>query len=304
MNRQRGRGASRWCSVIAALLMLSAPLAVARVETTFEGVVVKIRGRDFQQAVSELQELANRGDARAQYLLGLAYLEAKWVPQDIPQAISWLQIAADGYDGSYARSAADEASQTLLKVGSQVSGADLLRSDQITAAFLQSYDARVAASVERGSEALHAAASKSPAAAGSGGDAPEVVAGCAVDPALRGCAEGVARIPGDRCAGQFPKPDSEATAKGPGADIRRPVYPLDSLRQAWEGKVVALAHVDRSGYVCRVTLVNGSGIGEVDHAVLDAVRFWRLVPAQSRGEPVESLFRGGVEFRMSDFQFD
>lgn len=304
MNRQRGRGASRWCSVIAALLMLAAPLAVARVETTFEGVVVKIRGRDFQQAVSELQELANRGDARAQYLLGLAYLEAKWVPQDIPQAISWLQIAADGYDGSYARSAADEARQTLLKVGSQVSGADLLRSDQITAAFLQSYDARVAASVERGSEALHAAASKSPAAAGSGGDAPEVVAGCAVDPALRGCAEGVARIPGDRCAGQFPKPDSEATAKGPGADIRRPVYPLDSLRQAWEGKVVVLAHVDRSGYVCRVTLVSGSGIGEVDHAVLNTVRFWRLVPAQSRGEPVESLFRGGVEFRMSDFQFD
>jgi len=64
--------------------MLAAPLAVARVETTFEGVVVKIRGRDFNQAVSELQEPANRGDARAQYLLGLAYLEAKWVPQDIP----------------------------------------------------------------------------------------------------------------------------------------------------------------------------------------------------------------------------
>ena len=60
-----------------------------------------------------------------------------------------------------------------------------------------------------------------------------------------------------------------------------------------------LAHVDRSGYVCRVTLVNGSGIGEVDHAVLNAVRFWRLAPAQSGGEPVESLFRGGVEFRMT-----
>ena len=53
-----------------------------------------------------------------------------------------------------------------------------------------------------------------------------------------------------------------------------------------------LAHVDRSGYVCGVTLIGGSGIGEVDHAVLNAVRFWRLVPAQSRGEPVESLFRG------------
>jgi TonB family protein len=304
LNRQRGRVTSRWCGVIAALLLLAAPLAVARVETTFEGVVAKIRDRDFKQAVTELQELADRGDARAQYLLGLAYLEAKWVPQDIPQAISWLQIAADGYDGSYARSAADEARQTLLKVGSQVSGADLLRSDQITAAFLQSYNSSVAAGVDRGSKALQAAASGVAAAAGSGDDAPEVVVGCAVDPTLRGCAEDVARIPGDRCSGQFPKPDSEATAKGPGANIRRPVYPLGSLRQAWEGKVVVLVHVDRSGYVCRVTLVNGSGIGEVDHAVLDAVRFWRLVPAQSRGEPVESLFRGGVEFRMSDFQFD
>lgn len=304
MNQQCGRGTSRWRVVITAVLLLAAPLVVARVETTFEGVVAKIRDRDFKQAVSELQELANRGDARAQYLLGLAYLEAKWIAQDIPQAISWLQIAADGYDGSYARSAADEARQTLLKVGSQVSGADLLRSDQITAAFLQSYNSSVAAGVDRGSKALQAAASSAAAAAGSGDDAPEVVVGCAVDPTLRGCAEDVARIPGDRCSGQFPKPDSEATAKGPGADIRRPVYPLDSLRQAWEGKVVVLAHVDRSGYVCRVTLVNGSGIGEVDHAVLNTVRFWRLVPAQSRGEPVESLFRGGVEFRMSDFQFD
>jgi TonB family protein len=286
------------------LLLLAAPLAGARVETTFEGAVAKIRDRDFDRAVNELQALANRGDTRARYLLGLAYLEAKWVPRDIPRALSWLQIAADGYDGSYARSAADEARQTLLKVGPQVSGADLLRSDQITAAFLQSYNASLAAGLERGSKALQAASSQSSVAARDGGDNSEVVAGCAVDTSLRGCPEGAKGLPAQRCTGQFPARDSEATAKGPGADIQRPVYPLDSMRQAWEGKVVMLAHVDRSGYVCRVTLINGSGIGEVDHAVLNSARLWRLVPAQSHGEPVESLFQGGVEFRMSDFQFE
>ena len=111
----------RFTSILT-LLLCAAPWPGAGAETTFDGVVIAIERGDSEKALNDLRALANRGDARAQYLLGLAYLEAKWVERNIPQALSWLQIAADGYDGSFATAAADDARKTLLNVGARVSG--------------------------------------------------------------------------------------------------------------------------------------------------------------------------------------
>ena len=41
-----------------------------------------------------LMELAKRGDAEAQYLVGVAYLEGKGLPQNPAQGIRWLRHAA------------------------------------------------------------------------------------------------------------------------------------------------------------------------------------------------------------------
>lgn len=46
-------------------------------------------------ALSAVEERANRGDAHAQHRLGLMYSRGKGVPQDVQQAIAWIRKAAD-----------------------------------------------------------------------------------------------------------------------------------------------------------------------------------------------------------------
>lgn len=46
-------------------------------------------------ALAELRPLAEQGDARAQYLMGVAYFEAKGVPQDDGQAAEWYLKSAE-----------------------------------------------------------------------------------------------------------------------------------------------------------------------------------------------------------------
>jgi len=49
------------------------------------------------------------------------------------------------------------------------------------------------------------------------------------------------------------------------------------------------AHVDRTGYVCHVLIVQSSGLPEIDRAVLDAASDWRWRPAEKQAQPVESI---------------
>jgi TonB family protein len=65
-----------------------------------------------------------------------------------------------------------------------------------------------------------------------------------------------------------------------------------------------LAHIDRSGYVCRVTLVQGSGVADIDDETLKAVRRWRFTPGMRGGEPVEALYQFAVTFRLDGMDFD
>ena len=53
-----------------------------------------LRKNDFATAVKELRPLADRGDAEAQYRVGLMYEFGKGYPQDKAQGIAWFRKAA------------------------------------------------------------------------------------------------------------------------------------------------------------------------------------------------------------------
>lgn len=301
METTQGGGVGRWCATGLALLLCAAAWPAARDQSTFAGVADAITRMDSKQAIGGLIALANRGDARAQYWLGLAHLEGKWVEQNVPQAISWLQLAADGYDGSFATSVSAEARETLLKYGPAVSGPDLIKADQITAAFLANFTTVMNASVARARQTLQAAVA-TPALSIAADPASGVTIGCALDANQGGCAAAAKRLSGERCAGPFPDPDTAASSMGPETDLYMPSYPVEGRRNGWEGKVIVLAHVAGSGFVCRVTLVQGSGFDQIDRAALRAVSRWRLTPAQQRGQPVESFYTSSVNFLLTDLQ--
>jgi TonB family protein len=278
-------------------LLCALPRVIAAAETTFDEAVSKIDQRRPQQAMADLTELANRGDARAQYFLGLAYLEAKWVERDIPRALSWLQIAADGYRGSFATSASDDAREALLKVAPHVAGPDLIKADQITAGFLSAYNTTLDAAEERGRTLLMAAAKE-----GTTTDTSGVATGCALGSNKSRCPPPVVDSTGERCRGAFPKVEVPATIVGQEKYLRQPTYPVYARQWSWEGKVMFLSHIDSSGLVCRVTLVQDSGFPLLDRAALDAVRTWRWTPAQLNGQPVESIQTASATFLMTDLQ--
>ncbi len=58
---------------------------------------------DYATAIREWRPLAEQGDAKAQYGLGLMYNEGKHVPQDYAEAVRWYRKAAEqGYaDAQY-----------------------------------------------------------------------------------------------------------------------------------------------------------------------------------------------------------
>lgn len=78
-------------ALCAALLL--APVTQAAEDT--EAARLALRTKQFSQAIASLQPLAARGDADAQYLLGLAFQNGIGIEQDSVAARRWLQAAAD-----------------------------------------------------------------------------------------------------------------------------------------------------------------------------------------------------------------
>jgi TonB family protein len=66
--------------------------------------------------------------------------------------------------------------------------------------------------------------------------------------------------------------------------------------------VNVLAYVDRRGYVCRVRVVNGSGIDIIDSTVLDTVRAWRFSTGLVKVQPVASAYDFKISFILTDYQ--
>jgi len=281
--------------VLAAIVAMLTPVPAWAEEATFIDAVELIRRNRDTEAVAILQRLAERGDSRAQYLLGLAYLEGKLVPRDLVLGYAWLQVAAAGYNGSSKRGAADDAQAAMLKVAPALSGAALIQAEQKAAALIKAREEQLANDTQRATEAL-----KSPETS-----AGRVLSGCALEPTLSGCKSlaGAAQEI-ERCTGDIVSPDAAPSTQGPTASIFQPEYPKEARRRIEDGEAIVLMHVDRSGYVCRVTLVQGSGAEGIDDATLKAVRRWRLTPGMRNGEPVEAIHAFTVRFRIEGMDFN
>ena len=66
--------------------------------TVFAGVkegVAAYEAKDYATALTELQALAEQGDAKAQAYLGLMYAFGNGVPLDYAQALKWYRLAVE-----------------------------------------------------------------------------------------------------------------------------------------------------------------------------------------------------------------
>ncbi len=79
----------------AALALGLAVPAAADYWSEFEAGVDAYAGGRHAEAVSRFRPLAEAGDDRAQYWLGIMYFEGKGVPQDDVRAYLWLSLAAE-----------------------------------------------------------------------------------------------------------------------------------------------------------------------------------------------------------------
>jgi protein TonB len=102
----------------------------------------------------------------------------------------------------------------------------------------------------------------------------------------------------------LPSADSPPTGNDESARITAPDYPVSARKSSAEGIVVALAHIDWTGYVCRITMTVGSGVPAIDRAALDAMRTWRLKPALAGGQPVEALYDVSMGFGIKDYKLN
>ena len=79
--------------LLAAALAFATP-AAADYWTEFEAAVQAYAEGQHEEALRRFRPLAERGDHRAQYWLGVMYLEGKGVPKDDVRAYIWLSVAA------------------------------------------------------------------------------------------------------------------------------------------------------------------------------------------------------------------
>lgn len=75
-----------------------------------------------------------------------------------------------------------------------------------------------------------------------------------------------------------------------------PTYPAAALRRGDRGSVVVRVDVDAAGAPAAVTIVQRSGLRDLDRAAAEAVRRWRFQPAQSNGQPVPGSIEVPFDF--------
>jgi len=81
------------------------------------------------EALVTLRQLAEAGDARAQYLVGLDLLEGKYIARDNAQGFAYLLLAAE--DTVWGDLVAPRAREARAVVEPQLSGAELIRADAL-----------------------------------------------------------------------------------------------------------------------------------------------------------------------------
>jgi len=83
---------TRWHAAVAIILVLAS--ATATMAGPLDDADAAIKRRDYATALRIVRPLAERGDANAQYNLGVFYDNGLGVPQDRIRAYMWLDLAA------------------------------------------------------------------------------------------------------------------------------------------------------------------------------------------------------------------
>ncbi len=76
-----------------------------------------------------------------------------------------------------------------------------------------------------------------------------------------------------------------------------PAYPPEAARNRETGMVVLELHIDETGQVAQIDLVESSGSAALDRVTIEALRKWKYRPAIHNGRPVPSIRVQRVEYR-------
>jgi TPR repeat protein len=85
------------------------------------------------EALVTLRQLAEAGDARAQYLVGLDLIEGKYIARDNAQGFAYLLLAEE--DTVWGDLVAPRAKEARAVVEPQLSGPELIRADRLVGEF-------------------------------------------------------------------------------------------------------------------------------------------------------------------------
>jgi TPR repeat protein len=102
MRKRVGRRMSnRPCMMIVAFFCIMALLRVMPVHAGLQEGIKAYSENDQRAALKELRPLADKGNAEAQYYLGLIHVSGKGVPADFGAALGWFRRAAEqGHAGA------------------------------------------------------------------------------------------------------------------------------------------------------------------------------------------------------------
>jgi len=104
-------------------------------ETPFDKASRLYQAGKQAEALVTLQQLAEAGDARAQYLVGLELLEGKYIKLDNAQGFAYLVLATE--DTQWGDLVAPRAREARAFVEPQLSGPDLIHADALIGAYKQ-----------------------------------------------------------------------------------------------------------------------------------------------------------------------
>ena len=118
-----------------AVTAAATPAAAPAPETPFDTASRLYHEGKQAEALVRLQQLAEVGDARAQYLVGLDLLEGKYIKLDNAQGFAYLVLATE--DTQWGDLVAPRAREARALVEPQLSGPDLIHADALIGAYRQ-----------------------------------------------------------------------------------------------------------------------------------------------------------------------
>jgi TPR repeat protein len=113
----------------------AAPAAAPAPETPFDTASRLYERGKQAEALVVLQQLAEAGDARAQYLVGLDLIEGQYLKRDNALGFAYLVLATE--DKQWGDLVAPRAREARAVVEPQLSGPDLIHADALIAAYKQ-----------------------------------------------------------------------------------------------------------------------------------------------------------------------